>query len=98
MAVAQAPKYYNCATCRHRHCDDANPAPFAMWSMEGIGEFTTCPKGGITPQSDRYLSLYSHYQNHHLATSGGLTDQPEPYLQAMSLIYTQLRIANDANR
>ncbi|MBY6104907.1 hypothetical protein KUW19_00225 [Ferrimonas balearica] len=90
VAVALDPKGFDCATCPHRHCSEDNPAPFAMWRIDGVGELTVCPKGQITPRSDLYLQLFPHYRAGYLAHAGGVMDQPEPYLQAMSLIQSEL--------
>lgn len=86
VAVALKPSEFDCDRCRERHCTPATAAPFPLWEIDGVGPMTVCPKPQITPQSDRYLSLYRHYRNGILAVSGGLLDQPNPYLESMEQI------------
>jgi hypothetical protein len=40
----------------------------------------------ITSQSQRWVSLFSHYKNHILPFSGGLLEQPAAYQEAMQVI------------
>jgi hypothetical protein len=45
-----------------------------------------CPRKAITPESRAWLALYSHYENGHLFTDGGISHQPALYLEAMTMI------------
>jgi len=45
----------------------------------------------ITPFSYHLIGLYLHYKNGILWNSGGISDQPAIYLQAMELIGGSLK-------
>lgn len=91
MEVAAQREHFNCRHCKfHRHCDDANPAPFPMFAVPEIGlESRTCLLPMITGESNEYMRLYSHYKNHLLPFGGGLYDQPAVYREAMEIIDRQ---------
>lgn len=80
---------FNCSKCKfQRHCDDANPAPFPMFKIDGVIviESHTCFLPMITPQSRFLLRMYQHYKNRLLPYEGGLLSQPNYYLEAMEII------------
>ena len=78
---------FQCATCSWgRHCDDANPAPFAKWAIVGVIESRTCLLPMITPQSRFFMRMYRHYKERILPFGGGLLDQPHLYAEAMEIL------------
>lgn len=103
MHVAHHREKFDCANCRwHRHCDDRNPAGFAMFSIPDIGlESKTCLLPMITSESRALLGLYTHYKNGLLPFGGGVLDQPCVFDDAMQLIEAQIvkiRAADNGNR
>jgi len=59
---------------------------YDRWEIKGIFKSRTCPRRLITPESWRWIGLFTLYQAGHLAESGGTSDQPARYIQAMRLI------------
>ena len=85
------PAEFDCRDCHWgRHCDDANPAPFDTWLIDGEPR-RTCPKPAVTRASLTWLRLYRHYTQGHLLTEGGLMRQPARYLEAMEHIAGHLK-------
>lgn len=80
-------------TCAHRHCDlggelpgSNGPASFPKWEIKGVISSSVCLLPMVTAFSRECLELYRHYKNGHLLHAGGLTSQPQIYLEAMGLI------------
>lgn len=81
---------YNCETCQHKHCDSSNPAGYVKWGIPDIIESKTCLLPMVTNASSTYIKLYGHYKNSILPFKGGLLDQPNPFIEAMSVIDERL--------
>lgn len=97
MAVAQEREHFNCATCTRRHCDETGelegsigPAGFAMWEVDGVGEFRTCLLPRVTPWARRMLSLHMDWKNQLLPWAGGTLEQPAAYADIMHTIENAL--------
>lgn len=44
----------------------------------------------VTAESVHFFSLYRHYKAGHLLNAGGISDQPQVYLNAMQIIEAAL--------
>jgi len=91
------PKDFDCDKCTHKQCDDTNPAGYDRWEIEGVIVSRVCLLPLIEEASRTYLSLYRHYKNGILIFGGGLLNQPNPYIEAMSIIDERLE-NNASNR
>ena len=58
--------------------------------VKGVFESSVCLKPMVTHLSDQMMGLYKHYENGVLWRSGGISDQPAIYLQAMEIIGPRL--------
>ncbi len=83
--MAAHPDLFDCAKCRWRHCSADNPAPVALWEIDGE-RFTVCPKGLITQESVAWLKWHSHYLHNFLPAAGGMLDQASAFVEAMEII------------
>lgn len=54
--------------------------------IEGVIESDICLKPMVTERSANLLRLHGHYKAGHLFQSGGISDQPNLYLEAMAEI------------
>jgi len=70
---------------------------FPRWQVKGEPVFPdgqggyvlatrSCPRRMVSDESLFLLSLYRHYKAGHLYESGGVSNQPAKYLEAMQLI------------
>ena len=59
-----------------------------MWEGQfpGIKTFNRCPVKFVTNDAVQILAMYDHYKNGFLPISGGLLEQSNVFLQAMSFI------------
>ena len=42
-----------------------------------------------------WVGLHSHYQDGHLLVAGGIGTQPAKYLQAMRIVQSEMKVAQD---
>lgn len=84
--VATDSKTYPCGKCS---CDaeGRHPDPTYRWSIPGIlDQSPICPSKLAKPASWFWIDLYRHYKNGILPLAGGLLDQPNSFIRAMSTI------------
>ena len=93
VEVARNPTGFDCGTCQHRNCDldgekpgSNGPAGFDRWEIPGVIRSDICLLPMVTGFSRECLTLHRHYKNGVLIQSGGLYDQPNAYIQAMSIL------------
>ncbi len=84
-------KDFDCQHCQWgRHCDESNPHTHDAWVIKlykaVIYEGRVCPKGTMEPFALQMLDDFTHYQNSILPFGGGRYDQPNIFMQAMSII------------
>lgn len=91
--MARNRENFDCNTCLRKHCDETRersgsigPADFPLYSIPNVIESHVCLLPMITPWSRQMLQLYEHYKAGHLATGGGVLEQPAVYLDAMATI------------
>ena len=72
-----------------KHCDASNPASSEIFEIRLPGydvKQSTC----FLPETDKeplfWLKLYGNYKDGHLLNSGGISNQPAPYMEAMRFI------------
>lgn len=69
------------------------PSPIHnKFEIVGIYLSNVCPKPTITALSIHFLKLHKHYKCNILPYSGGILEQPNPFMEAMEIIETY---AND---
>lgn len=61
-----------------------------MWEIPGVIRSKTCLKPMVGPDEWKLISLYRHYKNGFLPSTGGVLDQPQVFLEAMEAIETQI--------
>lgn len=59
---------------------------FDRWVITGVYEGRQCPRRLVTTRSAYLLDLYHLYRAGHLLETGGVSAQPNLYLDAMRLI------------
>lgn len=59
---------------------------FDRWVIEGVYTGRRCPRRLVTPRSAYLIDLYHLYRSGHLLEAGGVSSQPNLYLEAMRLI------------
>lgn len=84
------PDAFECKKCRWgKHCDSKNPAASDIFEIRLPGyhiKQNTCFLPEYDSDSAHWLKLYSSYKDGHLLKSGGISDQPAPYIEAMRFI------------
>lgn len=56
------------------------------WEIPDVIATSECPRRGIPDDANVYLDLVGPYRNGVLWTRGGLSDQPQIYLEAVRLL------------
>lgn len=93
VEVARNAVQFNCNKCpRNHHCDESGewpgsrgPAGYDVCEIPGVLASRTCLLPMVTPQAIAIRHLYRHYRNHVLPFAGGLYNQPNYYMQAMTV-------------
>ncbi|MEL7475627.1 MAG: hypothetical protein AAGJ55_05280, partial [Cyanobacteria bacterium J06555_12] len=67
------------------------------WRVPGYIEATNrCLKYHTTPFTAHMLAMFPHWENGQLYVSGGLSDQPSVFLEAMTFIKGYLNASREA--
>lgn len=45
-----------------------------------------CPRRSLRAEDTEWIALFAHYREGNLWTAGGISNQPQIYLEAMNLI------------
>ena len=104
-AITANPHDYDCARCAAKHCDtdrrlpeSIGPAAFDEFviysSVQGeppIYEANTCPLPTVGAGIWSLFRLYRLFEKGVLFTAGGVSDQPNVYLDAMDRIEQALK-------
>ena len=89
MAVRLSDIKLDCRICSpaqkiERGCEEDSPIPGA-WKLDEW-EFQRCPVKIITLQSVEYIRAYVYYTKGYLPNSGGWTNQPVKFIEAIEVI------------
>ena len=98
---------FNCDKCRmarRNYCDtdlrwpqSRGPAPYPMYSIEGVIDTRTCLLPMVTSQSRALVRLHGRIE-HHLPFAGGQMDQPAVVMEAMEVIAHTVNSINEERR
>lgn len=78
---------FDCAHCRFgRHCDESNPAGYALFSIPGVIESETCLLPMVGPDEWDIVRAHAEYKAGHLPHAGGYLDQPAAIMDAIRII------------
>ncbi len=91
--VARNASGFNCKSCAHRNCDSDGSLPGSkgpglpgQWEVAGVIRSNVCLLPMVSDFSRECLRLYKHYKNNILLRAGGLYNQPNIYIESMSVI------------